>query len=78
MARRLGCKTQRLELAIMAVLGFAPQPTKTVAQSKSNAAKTLNFCIAPVQNMPIDKYKGLLEELALKAARVFKKEGKIA
>jgi len=28
--------------------------------------------------MPIDKYKGLLEELALKAKRVFKKEGQLA
>jgi hypothetical protein len=35
-----------------------------------------HFCIAPVQNMPIDKYKGLLEELALKGHRVYKKEGK--
>jgi len=27
--------------------------------------------------MPVDKFKGLLEEMALKASRVFKKEGKI-
>jgi len=26
--------------------------------------------------MPVDKYKGLLEEMALKAQRVYKKEGK--
>lgn len=38
--------------------------------------KPHHFCIAPIQNMPIDKYKGLLEEMALKASRVFKKEGK--
>ena len=38
--------------------------------------KPHHYCIAPVQNMPIDKYKGLLEEMALKATRVFKKEGK--
>jgi hypothetical protein len=37
-----------------------------------------HYCIAPATNMPIDKYKGLLEELALKATRVFKKEGKLA
>lgn len=38
--------------------------------------KPHHFCIAPAQNMPIDKYKGLLEEMALRATRVFKKEGK--
>lgn len=32
---------------------------------------------APITNMPLDKYKGLLEEMALKATRVFKKEGKV-
>ena len=38
--------------------------------------KPHHYCIAPTQNMPVDKYKGLLEEMALKATRVFKKEGK--
>lgn len=38
--------------------------------------KPHHFCIAPTQNMPVDKYKGLLEEMALKAQRVYKKEGK--
>lgn len=38
--------------------------------------KPHHYCIAPTQNMPIDKYKGLLEEMALRAERVFKKEGK--
>jgi len=38
--------------------------------------KPHHFCITPTQNMPIDKYKGLLEEMALKAKKVFKKEGK--
>jgi hypothetical protein len=38
--------------------------------------KTHHFCIAPVHNMPLDKYKGLLEEMALYAKRVFKKEGR--
>lgn len=37
-----------------------------------------HYCIAPSHNMPVDKYKGLLEELALKASRVFKKEGRLA
>ena len=40
--------------------------------------KPHHYCIAPVQNMPVDKYKGLLEELALKANRVFKKDGRFA
>lgn len=39
--------------------------------------KPHHYCIAPNKNMPIDKYKGLLEEMALKASRVFKKEGKV-
>lgn len=38
--------------------------------------KKHHYCIAPIQNMPIDKYKGLLEEMAMHAKRVFKKEGK--
>ncbi|GLQ31065.1 hypothetical protein [Litoribrevibacter albus] len=39
--------------------------------------KPHHYCIAPIQNMPVDKYKGLLEEMALKAQRVYKKEGKV-
>lgn len=39
--------------------------------------KPHHYCIAPTKNMPIDKYKGLLEEMALSATRVFKKEGKV-
>lgn len=38
--------------------------------------KPHHFCIAPAQNMPVDKFKGLLEEMAVRATRVFKKEGK--
>ncbi len=38
--------------------------------------KEHHYCIAPTQNMPIEKYKGLLEEMALRATRVFKKEGR--
>jgi hypothetical protein len=37
--------------------------------------KPHHYCIAPTSNMPVDKYKGLLEELALRATRVFKKQG---
>jgi hypothetical protein len=37
-----------------------------------------HYCIAPTVNMPVDKYKGLLEELGLKAQRVVKKQGKVA
>jgi hypothetical protein len=29
-------------------------------------------------NMPVDKYKGLLEELGLRATRVVKKQGQVA
>ncbi len=39
--------------------------------------KPHHYGIAPVTNMPLDKYKGLLEEMAMKATRVFKKEGKV-
>lgn len=39
--------------------------------------KKHHYCIAPVQNMPIDKYKGLLEEMAMHAKRIYKKEGKV-
>lgn len=38
--------------------------------------KDHHYCIAPIHNMPVDKYKGLLEEMALHAKRIFKKEGK--
>ena len=38
--------------------------------------KKHHYCIAPVQNMPVDKYKGLLEEMAMRAKRIYKKEGK--
>lgn len=36
--------------------------------------KAHHCCITPVHNMPIDKYKGLLEEMALHAKRVFKRK----
>ena len=32
-----------------------------------------HYCIAPTTNMPVGKYKGLLEELGLKASRVYNK-----
>ena len=38
--------------------------------------KSHHYSIAPVHNMPVDKYKGLLEEMALFAHQVYKKEGK--
>jgi len=34
-----------------------------------------HYCIAPTVTMPVDKYKGLLEELALRCERVFKTSG---
>jgi len=39
--------------------------------------KPHHYCISPTRNMTVDKFKGLLEEMALKASRVFKKEGKV-
>ena len=32
-----------------------------------------HYLVAPVKNMPVDKYKGILEEMALKALKLFKK-----
>ena len=40
--------------------------------------KPHHYCIAPARNMPVDKYKGLLEELGLRAERIVKKLGKSA
>lgn len=53
-----------------------PPNTKPPIGLKLVQDKAHHYCIAPAQNMPIDKYKGLLEEMALRASRVFKKEGK--
>jgi hypothetical protein len=33
-----------------------------------------HYTVAPTQNMPVDKYKGLLEELGLKAVREYCKK----
>ena len=54
---------------------FAPN-TRLPIGLKLVKDKEHHFCIAPIQNMPVDKYKGLLEEMALHANRVYKKEGK--
>jgi len=32
-----------------------------------------HYLVAPVKNMLVDKYKGILEEMALKALKLFKK-----
>lgn len=53
---------------------FPPNTRASVGLKLVND-KPHHFCIAPAQNMPVDKYKGLLEEMAMKANRVFKKEG---
>jgi hypothetical protein len=37
-----------------------------------------HYCIAPMNNMPVDRYKGLLEELGLRAERIIKKPGTVA
>ena len=36
--------------------------------------KPHHYCIAPTANMPLSKYKGLLEEFALHAERFMKRE----
>ena len=54
---------------------FAPN-TQPPVGLKLVKDKAHHFCITPTHNMPVDKYKGLLEEMAFKATRVFKKEGK--
>lgn len=56
---------------------FAPNMQLPIGL-KLSKDKAHHYCIAPVVNMPIDKYKGLLEEMALNALRVYKKEGKLA
>jgi hypothetical protein len=50
------------------------------ATSVAASARTgvCNWTIAPTANMPVDKYKGMLEELGLRARRVLKKQGKVA
>jgi len=55
-----------------------PPNTQPPAGLKLVQDKPHHFCIAPTQNMPIGKYVGLLEELALKGLRVYKKEGKVS
>lgn len=32
-----------------------------------------HYCVAPVYNMPIDLYKGLLEQMGMRAERIWKK-----
>jgi hypothetical protein len=56
---------------------FAPN-TRLPFGLKLVQDKAHHYCIAPISNMPIDKYKGLLEEMALYAVRVYKNEGKLA
>lgn len=53
-----------------------PSNTQPPVGLKLVQDKPHHFCIAPAHNMPVDKFKGLLEEMALRATRVFKKEGK--
>jgi hypothetical protein len=36
-----------------------------------------HYSVAPMINMPVTKYKGLLEELGLRARRVLKKQGTV-
>lgn len=52
-----------------------PPNTRTPVGLKLVNDKPHHYCITPTQNMPVDKYKGLLEEMAMHATRVFKKEG---
>lgn len=32
-----------------------------------------HYCVAPIQNIPVDLYKGLLEQMGLKVQKVWKK-----
>lgn len=32
-----------------------------------------HYCVAPTQNMPVDLYKGLLEQMGLKAQKIWQK-----
>ena len=32
-----------------------------------------HYCVAPTHNMPVDLYKGLLEQMGMKAEKVWKK-----
>ena len=54
---------------------FSPS-TKIPVGLKLVNDKNHHYSIAPIHNMPVDKYKSLLEEMALCAQRVYKKEGK--
>lgn len=40
--------------------------------------KSHHYSIAPTTNMPVEKYKSMLEQLGLRARRVQKKPGKVA
>lgn len=35
--------------------------------------KAGHFCVAPIQNIPVDLYKGLLEQMGMKAEKAWKK-----
>ena len=54
-----------------------PPNTRPPVGLKMVQDKPHHYCISPTQNMPVGKFKGLLEEMALSATRVFKKEGKV-
>lgn len=54
-----------------------PPNTQPLHGLKMVQHKPHHYYISPVQNMPVDKFKVLLEEMSLKASRVFKKEGKV-
>lgn len=54
-----------------------PPNTRPSVGLKMVQDKPHHYCISPTQNMPVGKFKGLLEEMALSATRVFKKEGKV-
>ena len=61
--------------------GFAwkfDKSAKVVSGLKLVSDEPEHYMLAPVQNMPVDKYKGLLEEMGLKCCKYYKvKEGGI-
>ena len=64
------------ELAAISLTGWVwkfkvhtqiPQGLKLVNE------KPGHYCVAPIQNMPVDLYKGLLEQMGLRAQKIWQK-----
>jgi len=53
--------------------GFAKHPTHLPQDLKLVNDKPGHYCVAPTQNMPVDLYKGLLEQMGLKTQKAWMK-----